>query len=273
MTNLSLASALPLAVLGRTRPPVPAAVLAAGPVLAVLLALAQRPGFALVCLVHAGSALAGVAARARAERRRAAAADRARQALAEERARMARELHDAVGHAVTVMVTHAGAARLCLGDGPAATEEALERIERVGRAAMGDLDRVLGLLEPAPPGPLEGVLRALLADLPPGLTGRLELPPSELELTPEQAEAVHRAVQESLTNTLRHSTATATTVRLSVGPTALRLVVTDNGRPQKGSSGGGRGLAAMRHRVAALGGTLTAGPTARGWRLEVELPW
>ncbi|MFJ5229721.1 sensor histidine kinase [Kitasatospora sp. NPDC088391] len=275
VTNLSLASALPLAVLGRTRPPVPAALLAVLPVAAVLLALAPRPGFAPVCLVHAGSAAAGVAARVRAGRRRAAAADRERRALAEERARMARELHDAVGHAVTVMVMHAGAARLCLGGGPAEARGALERIERVGRTAMEDLDKVLGLLEPSSPGPLEGVLRALLADLPPRLTGQLELPSSALELTPSQAEAVHRAVQESLTNTLRHSTATATTVRLSPGPAALRLVVTDNGRPLEGGSGGrgGRGLAAARHRVAALGGTVVAGPTAGGWRLEVVLPW
>ncbi|WP_143200080.1 sensor histidine kinase [Kitasatospora sp. CB01950] len=282
VTNLSLASALPLVVLARTRPPAAAAALAAVPVAAVLLALAGRPGFALACTVHAASAGVGLATRLRLQRaeqrRRAAAELRAEKLLADERARMARELHDAVGHAVTVMVTHAGAARLCLPDGPPDVRAALERIERVGRDAMADLDRVLGLLQPAPP--LAQALRALLADLPPHLSPALQLPSEVHHLTTEQSETIRRIVQESLTNTLKHSTATATTVRLTTAPHATRLTVTDNGSPvpqlapRPAPRTPPRGLASMRHRVTALGGTLTAGPDpdADGWRVEVQLP-
>ncbi|WP_161801049.1 sensor histidine kinase [Kitasatospora griseola] len=277
VTNLSLASALPLVVLGRSRPPVVAAALAAVPVAAVLAALSTRPGFVLVCVVHAASAAVGVATRLRLERaeqrRRTAAELRAERLISDERARMARELHDAVGHAVTVMVTHAGAARLCLPGGPPEVRVALERIERVGRDAMTDLDRVLGLLRPVPP--LVHALRALLADLPPHLSPTLELDDAADRLTERQTEAFRRIVQESLTNTLKHSTATATTVRLAAAPDALRLTVTDNGSPTPGSSHrtSHRGLASMHRRAAALGGTLTAGPVADGWRVEVELPW
>ncbi|KDN81752.1 histidine kinase [Kitasatospora cheerisanensis KCTC 2395] len=243
---------------------------------AVLLALAARPGFALVCAVHGVSAAVGVATRLRLERaerrRRAAAEARAGRLLAEERARMARELHDAVGHAVTVMVTHAGAARLCLADGPPDVRAALERIERVGRDAMTDLDRVLGLLRPAPP--LVHALNALLAGLPPRLSPTLELDDGAAELSDPLAEAVRRIVQESLTNTLKHSTATAAAVRLTTGARAVHLSVTDNGAPAppRRRRGPARGLASMRHRAAALGGSLTAGPTGDGWRVEVRLP-
>ncbi|WP_148283182.1 MULTISPECIES: histidine kinase [Kitasatospora] len=296
VTNLSLASALPLVVLFRVRPPAAAAVLAALPVPAVLLALAGRPGFPLACALHAVAVAVGVAARRRARARRAAAEERARRLLDEERARMARELHDAVGHAVTVMVTHAGAARLGAADGPPPLRETLARIERVGRGAMGDLDRVLGLLESSPPPPrLEPALRALLADLPPRLSATLELSYPAADLTVSWVELFHQAAREALTNTLRHSTATATTVRLRRTRHGLRLTVTDNGRPAPATSrsSSGRGLASLRRRAAALGGTLTAGPTADqtadqtagpttgpttgpgpdGWRLEVELPW
>ncbi|WP_051653614.1 sensor histidine kinase [Kitasatospora cheerisanensis] len=242
----------------------------------MLLALAARPGFALVCAVHGVSAAVGVATRLRLERaerrRRAAAEARAGRLLAEERARMARELHDAVGHAVTVMVTHAGAARLCLADGPPDVRAALERIERVGRDAMTDLDRVLGLLRPAPP--LVHALNALLAGLPPRLSPTLELDDGAAELSDPLAEAVRRIVQESLTNTLKHSTATAAAVRLTTGARAVHLSVTDNGAPAppRRRRGPARGLASMRHRAAALGGSLTAGPTGDGWRVEVRLP-
>ncbi|QKW22743.1 hypothetical protein HUT16_29890 [Kitasatospora sp. NA04385] len=182
-------------------------------------------------------------------------------------------MHDAVGHAVTVMVTHAGAARLGAADGPPQLRETLERIERVGRGAMGDLDRVLGLLEPLPP--LGPALRALLADLPPHLAVTLELPCPAVDLTDPYTEVLHRAVREALTNTLKHSTATAAAVRLRRTRRALCLTVTDNGRPLPAGppSSGRRGLAAAHHRAAALGGTLTAGPGPAGWRVEVELPW
>ncbi|WP_285732651.1 sensor histidine kinase [Kitasatospora phosalacinea] len=276
VTNLSLASALPLVVLLRTRPPAVAAVLAAPPVLAVLVALCGRPGALLCCALHAAAAAVGVAARRRDRARRVAAEERARRLLEEERARMARELHDAVGHAVTVMVTHAGAARLGAVDGPPLLRETLERIERVGRGAMGDLDRVLGLLEPLPPPtPLEPALRALLADLPPHLAVALELPSPAVELTAAHTEVLHQAVREALTNALKHSTATAATVRLHRTRHALRLAVTDNGRPAQVRSlpSSGRGLASARRRAAALGGRLTAGPGPEGWRVEVELPW
>ncbi|TYK44509.1 sensor histidine kinase [Actinomadura decatromicini] len=280
LTNLSAASALALTMVAQTRPRPDAARLAAVPVAAALAALAAAGTEALVlgAALHGGALLAGDGARSRFE---AAAALRAHEAeraaalrlraLADERARMARELHDAVGHAVTVMVTHAGAARLSLGDERADVRRSLGGIEDVGRAALGDLDRVLGLLDDAPPPDLPAALRGLVAGLPPGLRADLavdgDLPP----VAEPVARAVHRIVQESLTNVVRH--ASAGTVRISVARAGggLRVTVTDDGTAAPGPPG--RGIAGMRERAAGLGGTCAAGPAPDGgWRVEARVP-
>ncbi|MFI0483731.1 sensor histidine kinase [Actinomadura sp. 9N215] len=298
LTNLSAASALALTMVAQTRPRPRAAQLAAVPVVAALAALATEntEAFVLGAFLHGGALLAGDAARSRwqaATALREHEAERAaalrRRALADERARMARELHDAVGHAVTVMVTHAGAARLSLGspgtegDGHADVRRSLGSIEDVGRAALGDLDRVLGLLDEAePPNPpdLAAALRGLVAGLPPGLRADLavdgDLPP----LGEPVVQTLYRIVQESLTNVVRH--ASAGTVRILVDRAGddVRLTVTDDGTAIPGPSqpsdvrgGAARGLAGMRERAARLGGTCQAGPAQDGgWRVEARVP-
>ncbi|MFC9970969.1 sensor histidine kinase [Spirillospora sp. NPDC127200] len=279
LTNLSAASALALTMVAQTRPRALAVRLSAVPVAAALVALAAEDAEALVlgALLHGGALLAGDAARSRWETDtalRAHEAERAaesqRRTLADERARMARELHDAVGHAVTVMVTHAGAARLLLGDEREDVRRSLSGIEDVGRAALGDLDRVLGLLDGGEPD-LAAALRDLVAGLPPGLRADLvvdgDLPP----LGEPVAQALHRIVQESLTNVVRHASADAVRIQVSRAGEEVRVTVTDDGTAAPGPPG--RGLAGMRERAAGLGGTCRVGPGPDGgWRVEARVP-
>ena len=224
----------------------------------------------------------------RAERRAALfAADRearAREAVAEERARMARELHDSVGHALNVVVLHAGAAQRVIEKKPALAREALESIETAGRQALGDIERMLGILR-APD-------EAVAVDVTPGM-GQLEtlceqvreagLPveltvdgeerplPASLDLT------AYRIVQESLTNTLKHAGKTHADVHVTYEEAALAIEVLDEGKgmtPQAAAAGGGRGLLGMRERVATFRGELEAGPRADGgFGVRARLPY
>ncbi|WP_433137119.1 sensor histidine kinase [Actinomadura nitritigenes] len=282
LTNLSAASALSVTMVAQTRRRAPALLLIAPPVAAVLAALAGESVQALVlgAILHAGSWLAGDAARSRWEAARAlreheaerARADR-RRALSDERARLAREPHDAVGHAVTVMVTHAGAARLSLGGGHAEIRSCLEQIEDVGRSAMHDLDQVLGLLEadPAAPG-LDVLVRRLVATLPGHLRAETAVAADLGEVGGTVAQAVHRVVQESLTNVVRHASATSVRVRLLRDREDIVVEVTDDGSAPAPPRAG-RGLTGMRDRVERLGGTCGAGPDASGgWRVHARIP-
>ncbi|WP_242908143.1 sensor histidine kinase [Actinomadura terrae] len=285
-TNLSAASALALTMVAQTRPRPHTARLAAVPVAAALAGLATQGTSALVlgALLHGGALLAGEAARSRWEAATALQAHEAervaalqRRTLADERARMARELHDAVGHAVTVMVTHAGAARLALGASGVVHEDvrrSLGSIEETGRAALGDLDRVLGLLDGAgPPDPpdLASALRGLVVGLPPGLRADLvvdgELPPVEEPVV----QTLHRIVQESLTNVVRHASARTVRIEVSGVDDGVGVTVTDDGAGVPAAPG--RGLAGMSERAARLGGTFQAGPGPDGgWRVEARVP-
>jgi signal transduction histidine kinase len=221
----------------------------------------------------------------RAERRAALfAADRearAREAVAEERARMARELHDSVGHALNVVVLHAGAARRVIDKKPELAREALDSIETAGRQALGDIERMLGILR-APEEevccdvtPGMGQLETLCgqvreAGLPVELivVGEVRELPASLDLT------AYRIVQESLTNTLKHAGKTRATVTVRYEEAALAIEVLDDGRgvaPAK--AGGGRGLLGMRERVATFRGELEAGPREDGgFGVRARLP-
>ncbi|PWG07917.1 hypothetical protein DF268_40755 [Streptomyces sp. V2] len=199
VTNVSLASALALALVVRSRPPRRALELAGVPVAGVLLALASDDrAFVPAAVAHGVAWLAGRAGRARDEVTEALRARDGERAVTAERARMARELHDAVGHAVTVMLTHAGAARLTLADGSPPVREALTRIEEVGRAAMTDLDRILGLLTES--YDVAADIHNLTDRLPADVPAQLRLPPDgELRGLPAPvAEAVGRVVQEAV---------------------------------------------------------------------------
>ncbi|MFJ6729292.1 sensor histidine kinase [Streptomyces sp. NPDC091281] len=192
-----------------------------------------------------------------------------------ERTRIARELHDSIGHALTVAVVQAGAARAA-GD-PGFTDRALHAIEETGRAALEDLERVLGVLReaerPVSARPtlaeadrlLESA-RASGAKVDAALTGPLESVPG-----PVSREG-YRILQEALTNVLRHAGAVPVRVRIGVAGDVLGLEVSNplpDGRPGPAD---GSGLRGMRERAALLGGRASTGPDAGEWRVRAELP-
>ncbi|MFE7558804.1 sensor histidine kinase [Kitasatospora sp. NPDC057500] len=240
----------------------------------------------------AASALLGANARirraARAERLARLERDhdeRERRAVEEERARIARELHDSVTHGLSVVVALADA----LGHArPADASAVTARIAETGRQALTDMRRALGLLQDAGPdaGPGDdrrsppgiGQLGALCERMEAaGLVTRLRVD-GEAAGVPAAAQlTVHRLVQESLTNALRHAPeGSRAEVRVSCAPGAVTVEVTDDGRAagsgRPGSAGSGRGLTGMRERAAAFGGVLEAGPRpGGGWRVFVRL--
>ncbi len=192
-----------------------------------------------------------------------------------ERTRIARELHDSIGHALTVAVVQAGAARAA-GD-PAFTERALGAIEETGRAALEDLERVLAVLrEPErPAGSRPGLMdadrllesaRASGAEVDAELTGPLETVPG-----PVSREG-YRILQESLTNALRHAGAVPVRVRIGVADGTLLLDVRNPLTEEVPGAGRGSGLRGIRERAALLGGRAWTGPDEGDWRVRAELP-
>lgn len=202
----------------------------------------------------------------------------AERAVADERVRIARELHDAVGHAVNVMVLHAGAARLATED--PRTEAALREIEQTGRAALTDLDHMLGLLRPeadAPLTPIHGSadigrlvdeMNAAGADV--HLEQRCEAP-----IDRRIGIAAYRIVQEALTNSIKHAGPARVDLTLSCDDDELEILVVDDGAGSQAARqhGGGRGIVGMRERASVLGGRLDAAPGADGgFRVRAVLP-
>jgi signal transduction histidine kinase len=212
-----------------------------------------------------------------AEREREAAA---RVAVAEERARIARELHDIVAHAVSVMVLQVGAVRHKLPDERAADREALRGVERAGRTALTEMRRLLAAMrrdgedvEFAPQPGLDG-LDSLLEEI-----GRAGLP-VELHVDGEPFPlprgidlSAYRIVQEGLTNTLKHARASDVDVTVRYRPDELEIEVRDNGQGSATSDGLGHGLVGIGERVKLYGGEMTAGTaTGGGFVLSTRLP-
>ncbi|NUP22117.1 MAG: two-component sensor histidine kinase [Streptomyces sp.] len=205
--------------------------------------------------------------------RMAALEERTEQLL--ERTRIARELHDSIGHALTVAVVQAGAARAA-GD-PAFTERALDAIEETGRAALEDLERVLGILReserPVSSRPtlvdadrlLESA-RASGAKVEADLTGQLDTVPG-----PVSREG-YRILQESLTNVLRHAGSVPVRARIAVADGTLTLEVRNPLTADIPGPGRGSGLRGIRERAALLGGRARTGPDQGDWQVHVELP-
>lgn len=247
-------------------------------------------------LVHARRrhvAALAEAARARAEEQ----AQRARLVQASERAQIAREMHDVVAHSISVMVALGGGASAAFDVAPERARAALDELVDTGRAALGDMRRILGVLHDdgdaggpvaggagtgaAPLEPQPGSLdlarlveRARTAGLPVRASG---LAVTGLEdLDPALQLAVYRIVQESLTNTMRHAPG-STDVHVAVRrlPDAVEVVVTDAGgsAPAGAGTGSRRGVVGMSERAAVFGGTVEAGPYGEGWRVHALLPW
>jgi signal transduction histidine kinase len=207
--------------------------------------------------------------------------EEARLAVVEERARIARDLHDVVAHAMTTIVLQAGAERLSLGDQRGSTRDTLQSIERTGRQALVEMRRLLGVLrrdddepELAPtPGLahldelLERVTRAGLA-----VEKRISGTPRELQ--PSLDITAYRIVQEALTNVLKHAGAGSASVDVTYGERTLELEVADDGRGgSPNGRAGGHGLQGLRERVALFGGHLDAGRRdGGGFAVKARLP-
>ena len=203
-----------------------------------------------------------------------------RAAVAAERRRIARDLHDVIAHSVSVMIVQAGAARLQLAEQPARATGPLLAVEEAGRQALAELRRLLGMLRAGDaeaalqPQPGLGQVDALVAQaraagLPVefAVEGEARALPRGVEL------AAYRIVQEALTNARKHAGPAQARVVVRYGREALELSVTDDGRPRSTGDAGGHGLMGMRERVALYGGELKAGPHPDGgFSVEARLP-
>jgi len=212
------------------------------------------------------------------ERERNAEAERA---VAAERTRIARELHDVVAHQVSLMTVQAGAARTVVAADPEAAVDAISAVESAGREALSEMRHLLDVLRPANGedalGPQPGIadlptlvdtVRSVGPDVGLELSGALSELPTRLQLH------VFRIVQEALTNVIKHA---GDGVRVDVAvewrPEGIVVIVSDEGTGDAGASGGGHGIVGMRERVEMLGGTFRAGSKpAGGFEVRALLP-
>ncbi|GII23692.1 sensor histidine kinase [Planosporangium mesophilum] len=202
-------------------------------------------------------------------------------AVAGERARIAREMHDIVAHRISVMIALADGAGFTTRTDPDKAEEVMGRVSDTGRQALDEMRRLLGVLRdnsPQPalaPQPAVGDLDELLDTVrATGLPTRLTVTGEPFSLPSSAQLVVYRLVQEALTNVLKHADATGAEVCLNYCPGhVLQVEVTDNGRGASGTPApGGHGLAGMRERAAVFGGTVDAGTRAGGgWRVSTRL--
>lgn len=201
----------------------------------------------------------------------------AERVAADERRRIAREMHDVVAHSLAVVVSHAEAGRLVVPNSPERAPEILDTIAETGREALTEMRGLLGVLrdDTVPTAPLPG-----LGDLP-ALVDRMRATgiaveyavADDLRVPPAVGLAVYRIVQEALTNVARHA-GPKPTARVSVETTGsdLRVLVASAGQVPAARTGSGRGLTGMRERVEAVRGTLEAGPADGGWRVSAKIP-
>jgi signal transduction histidine kinase len=212
-----------------------------------------------------------------AERERDAAA---RIAVAEERSRIARELHDIVAHAVSVMVLQVGAVRHRLPDGLAEDRKALQGVEQVGRTALTEMRRLLAALRPdgdqaeLMPQPGLDSLESLAEEIGrAGLPVRLHVDGQPAQLPRAIDLSAYRIAQEGLTNALKHARASQADVTVDYAPRQVKIEVRDDGVGAAHSDGLGHGLVGIRERVKIYGGEMTAGPApSGGFLLSARLP-
>jgi len=206
--------------------------------------------------------------------------ERALTAVAEERNRIARELHDVIGHSVSVMTVQASAVRRLMRPDQAKERVALETVEATGREALAEMRRMVGVLRSAgddpnlaPPPTLDQLDQLVENFRRAGLDVALESDGEAVLLPPGLDLTAYRLVQEALTNTLKHAHATRAVVRFSYQQDSLLLSVCDNGLGTTGDTQPGTGLLGMRERVDVYGGDLAAGPAeGGGYELRAALP-
>lgn len=213
----------------------------------------------------------------RAERERESAA---RVAVAEERARIARELHDVVAHAVSVMVLQVGAVRHRMTDEDKEDREALQHVEQAGRSALAEMRRLLDAmrreddeLELTSRAGLDKI-RQLLDDVrAAGLDVRMDVEGDPVDLSAGLDLSAYRIVQEGLTNALKHADAEHAWVKVAYGADHLELAIRDDGRGSTANDGPGHGLVGIAERVKIFGGDMTAGRVdGGGFALRARLP-
>jgi signal transduction histidine kinase len=206
----------------------------------------------------------------------------AQRVAADERRRIAREMHDVVAHSLAVVVSHAEAGRLVVPGAPGRAPEILDTIAETGREALTEMRGLLGVLrddspsnDGAPTRPPPG-----LADLP-TLIERMRAAgieveyavPDELQVPPAVGLTVYRIVQEALTNVARHGgPRPAAEVRVEAAAGDLRVQVSNAGPVPANRSEPGRGLVGMRERAEAVRGTFDAGPADGGWQVRATIP-
>ena len=214
---------------------------------------------------------------ARAERERESAA---RVAVAEERARIARELHDVVAHAVSVMVLQVGAVRHRMPEDDAEDREALQNVEQAGRTALAEMRRLLDAMRreedalALAPQPGMDKIPHLVDDVrAAGLDVQLDVQGEPVPLSPGLDLSAYRIVQEGLTNALKHARARHARVQIRYGAGDLELQVLDDGQGAATSDGLGHGLVGVGERVKIFGGAMTAGTSPEGgFALRACLP-
>lgn len=215
------------------------------------------------------------------EQLRTAQAGLADRARLEERTRIAREMHDVVGHALTVSLLHVSSARLALDEDLDEARSLLAEAERLGRRSLTEVRQTVGVLradEPSLVVPMPDVdqLHDLVESFRrAGTAVTVEVSGDVAALTATGGLAVYRILQEALTNVVRHTPRATAHVCLAVIDDGVRLVVdsVDSGRAADLSPGPvGAGIRGMRERAEALGGQLTTGPVRGGWRVEATLP-
>ncbi|MFI9582572.1 sensor histidine kinase [Streptomyces sp. NPDC052236] len=206
----------------------------------------------------------------------------AEQATARERARIAREMHDILSHAVSIMIVQAEAGPVAVRTAPERAEAAFEAISETGRDAMEQLRRMLGVLREDAPRAAPREPQPALADLPAlvervsgsGLKVGYETAGRARPLPLDTEATAFRVVQEALTNVVKHASATTVCVQLAYSVDELTLTVTDDGCGPATTTTGGHGLIGIRERTAAHGGTarIGPGPAGTGFQVQVRLP-
>jgi signal transduction histidine kinase len=207
----------------------------------------------------------------------------AQQAMLEERRRIARDVHDFVGHGLAAMMLQVTSARHVLRRDPGAAEEALRSAEDVGRRSMGELRRTVALLRSdddtaVPPPPPSAIEVPALVDRARtgGLAVTLQMRGDVASISPGAGLAVYRIAQEALANAARHAPQARTALAIELCEEHVSLVAETTGPilpvPEGDRQRSRYGVIGMRERAIALGGELTAGPTAAGWRVSCRLP-